>query len=267
MRTGTEWSETEPWRRTLLELPMLKFYSCSTKILNSMQELSEWTSFSLFLPASRNGHLSQCEASHFLELSQLIICNTSRLIPIDMMCIEPPKKLTPVERMQCEISPCISSRPFTPMHRGQTRTRWHTTVPVVWMWTLGHGAPWLQRHSFCTRHHQPYTRVNSFPAWPHWLFQLHISIWQPRPRTEWLRRQAYQECLFTPPPHHHRHRFFFFSKQAFRLLSILCSCPFTGTIPPVSCGHSFISRYTDSLSVSSCLKKSPYFSLNIDLII
>lgn len=69
------------------------------------------------------------------------------------------------------------------------------------------------------------------------------------------------------PHHRHRHRFFFFSKQAFRLLSILCSCPSARTIPPVSCGHSFISRYTDSLSVSSCLKKSPYFSLNIDLII
>lgn len=26
--TGTEWSETEAWRRTLLELSMLKFYSC-----------------------------------------------------------------------------------------------------------------------------------------------------------------------------------------------------------------------------------------------
>lgn len=45
------------------------FYSCSTKILNSMREPSEWTSFSLFLPASCSGHASQCEASHFLELS------------------------------------------------------------------------------------------------------------------------------------------------------------------------------------------------------
>lgn len=42
-RTGTEWSETEPWCRTLLELSTLKFYSCSTEILNSMREPSEWT--------------------------------------------------------------------------------------------------------------------------------------------------------------------------------------------------------------------------------
>lgn len=169
----------------------------------------------------------------------------------------------------------VHSRPCIVGQRAHADTQ---LCPVVWMWTLGHGASWLQRHSFCTRHRQPCTRVNSFPAWPPGLFQLHISIWQPRPRTEWLRRQAYQECLFTPPPSPppplpppppppHRHRFFFFSKQAFRLLSILYSCPSAGTIPAVSRGHSFISRYTDSLSVSSCLKKSPHFSLNIDLII
>lgn len=79
-----------------------------------------------------------------------------------------------------------------------TPTHTHTHARHVWICTLG-----CRVHKLLHTHlHTSQSVMHSckLVPCPPWLFQLLVSIWQPRPLAEWLRRQTSLWCLSV-----HRH--------------------------------------------------------------